>query len=108
MGKSFTDKNGTTTYFDVTNGKGQAMLFVPVAVHIDQVPLMVFFHGHSNNDDHSHTSIEGYIGELSERDFRPLLKPAKMALIEPWGGTYSNFGDPGTAAGLQALIEAAI
>src|SRR5271157_4270813 len=39
MGKSVTDGNGTTTPFDVKGGSGEAMLFVPVAVHIDQVPL---------------------------------------------------------------------
>jgi hypothetical protein len=108
MGKSITDGNGTTTPFDVHGGKGEAMLFVPVAVHVDQVPLMIYFHGHSDNDKQQHKSIAEYIGYMSERDLRPSLKLKKMVLIEPWGGTYSKFGDPGTAAGLQALIDAAL
>jgi hypothetical protein len=108
MGKSTTDANGTTTMLDVKGGNGEAMLFVPISVHIDQVPLMIYFHGHSNHDKAWPKTLTDYIADLSVRDFRPLLKLKKMVLIEPWGGTWSNFGDPGTAAGLQALIDAAI
>jgi hypothetical protein len=108
MGKSITDGNGTTTYFDTKGGKGEAMLFVPVAVHVEQVPLMIYFHGHADADKQQHNSVAEYIDYRPERDFRPLLKLKKMVLIEPWGGTYSRFGDPGTAAGLQALVDAAL
>jgi poly(3-hydroxybutyrate) depolymerase len=71
MGKAVTDGNGTTTTFDVKGGKGEAMLFVPVAVHIDQVPLMVFFHGHSDNDKQQHNSLAEYIDYMSVRDLPP-------------------------------------
>ena len=108
MGKTTTDGNGTTTFFDAKGGSGEAMLFVPVAVHIDQIPLIIYFHGHSDHDKPRPKSLDEYIGDLSVRDLRPLLKLKKMALIEPWGGTWSSFGDPGTAAGLQALIDAAL
>jgi hypothetical protein len=108
MGKSVTDGNGTTNFFDVKGDKGEAMLFVPVSVHIDQVPLMVFFHGHSDDDKPNPQTIADYIDDISDRDFRPLLKLKKVVLIEPWGGTWSKFGRPATAAGLPALIEAAI
>jgi len=107
MGKVATDGNGTTTTFDVKGDKGEAMLFVPVSVHIDQAPLMVFFHGHSDADDPNPQTLADYLGDIPDRDFRPLLKLKKLMLIEPWGGTWSKFGTPGTAVGLATLIEAA-
>ena len=45
---------------------------------------------------------------MSVRDLRPLLRLKKVALIEPWGGTYSKFGSSASASGAAALIEAAI
>lgn len=109
MGKTVQDGNGTSTFFDLNGGKTGAMLFVPVAVHIDHAPLIVYFHGWSSADKTQHKSIEEYIGASSLRDFRPLLKLKKVTLVEPWGGTYSNkFGDAGTWSGLASLLDAAI
>lgn len=109
MGNTVQDGNGTSTFFGVNGGASDAMLFVPVAVHIDQAPLIVYFHGWSSADDREHKSIAEYISYLSVRDFRPLLKLKKVTLIEPWGGTYSGkFGDVGTASGLSSLLDAAI
>ena len=108
MTETVTDANGTTSPVSIKDATGEAMLFVPVAVHIDQVPLMVYFHGHSNNDKKHHNSLSEYIGFMSVRDLRPGLKSKKVMLLEPWGGTYSKFGAPASSSGLAALIEAAL
>jgi hypothetical protein len=108
MLKPVTDGNGTTQYVEVKGGTGPAMVFVPVAVNVGLAPLLVYFHGHSDHDTTQHNSIAEYIGYMPERDFRPLLRLKQAVLVEPWGGTWSHFGAAGTAAGLPALIEAAL
>ncbi|HTZ71023.1 MAG TPA: hypothetical protein VMB71_10270 [Acetobacteraceae bacterium] len=108
MGTPTTDANGTTQLVSMPHATGDAMYFIPTAGAITQIPLMVYYHGHANNDKKLHTSILEYIAALAVRDFRPLLKTKKCALIEPFGGTYSKFGAPATAAGLAALIDAAL
>jgi hypothetical protein len=118
---STTDGNGTTHVFDVHDKlsagiqstrtgpnqqvltpivRGRTMLFIPKAVsQVEQVPMLVYYHGHHGPD-----TIEGYIRQKTERDFRPLLKDAKVLLVEPQGGPFSKFGALGTPAGLSILI----
>jgi hypothetical protein len=110
MTKTITDGNGTTHFFDVPSGKGNngsigtAMVFVPRAVTApDDVRMLVYYHGHNGQ-----SSIEGYVNSLPQRDFRPLLKSKQVVLVEPWGGTKSNFGLLATSAGLTTLIERAM
>jgi hypothetical protein len=108
MSKIQQDANGTSTFFGVEEGN-VAMLFVPVAVHIDHAPMIVYFHGWSSSDDTPPKSIEEYIGSNPVRDFRPLMKQKKVTLIEPWGGTYSKqFFSAATPLGLPAMLDAAI
>jgi len=83
---------------------GVAMLFVPRAVSlVEQVPMLVYYHGH-----HGPSSIEGYVNQMPERDFRPSLAGSKVFLVEPQGGPLSKFGDLGTPAGLSSLIDGAM
>jgi len=107
MAKSVTDGNGTTHIIDVYDGKstvGHAMVFVPLAVSLpEQAPMLVYYHGHNGQ-----SSIEGYVTSLTQRDFRPALKAKKVVLVEPWGGTKSNFGKLGGGAGLATLIDQAM
>src|SRR5258708_35756225 len=99
---------GTTQYIDVPDGIGKAMLYLPVAVHPEQVPLLVYYHGHADNDKTLPKSMAEYIAHRSERDLRTVLDTKKVVLIEPWGGVGSRFGGPGTAAGLPGLVWGAM
>ena len=121
MADPIIDRNGTTQIFDVSGdiriikkgppivalpplAIGTALLFIPQAVTLaDQVPMLVYYHGH-----HGPQSIEGYVNELKERDFRPLLRSTKVLLVEPQGGPLSRFGQLGTPAGLTRLIDQAM
>jgi hypothetical protein len=113
MTKTITDGNGTTHFFDVYPGKrtrnpndtiGKAMVFIPRAVTAaDQVPMLVYYHGHNGQ-----SSIEGYVNSMQQRDLRPLLKSKQIVLVQPWGGTKSNFGLLATSTGLTALIDQAM
>lgn len=113
MTKTITDGNGTTHFFDVFPGQrtrnpndtiGKAMVFIPRAVTApDDVPMLVYYHGHNGQP-----SIEGYVNSLPQRDFRPLLKSKQVVLVEPWGGTKSNFNALATSAGLTTLIDQAL
>ena len=107
MIKTVTDGNGTTHFFDVVDKMiviGKAMVFVPGTVSlVEAVPMLVYYHGHNSQD-----SIEGYIGAMKQRDFRPLLGAKKVVLVEPWGGTRSRFGTLTTGSGLTTLIDSAM
>jgi hypothetical protein len=113
MTQTVTDGNGTTHFFDVYPGKrtrnpneviGRSMLFIPLAATpVEQMTMLVYYHGH-----HGPSKIEGYVGSIKERDFRPLLKSKKVLLVEPQGGPVSRFGDLATPAGLTTLIDQAM
>ena len=113
MTKTITDGNGTTHFFDVYPAKrtrnvketiGRSMLFIPLAATpVEQMTVLVYYHGH-----HGPSTIEGYVGSIKERDFRPKLKSKKALLIEPEGGPVSKFGALATPAGLTTLIDQAM
>jgi hypothetical protein len=113
MTKTITDGNGTTHFFDVYPAKrtrdvketiGRSMLFIPLAATpVEQMTVLVYYHGH-----HGPSTIEGYVGSIKERDFRPKLKSKKVLLIEPEGGPVSKFGALATPAGLTTLIDQAM
>jgi hypothetical protein len=107
MTTTINDVNGTTHFTDVVRDGhiiGNCMVFVPVAVPIaEAAPMLVYFHGYN-----SQTSIEHYIRSMAQRDFRPKLGSKKVVLVEPWGGTRSDFGALVTGRGLSALIDSAM
>jgi glycosidase len=113
MTKTITDGNGTTHFFDVYPAKrtrnvketiGRSMLFIPLAATpVEQMTVLVYYHGH-----HGPSTIEGYVGSIKERDFRPKLKSKKVLLIEPQGGPVSRFGALATPAGLTTLLDQAM
>jgi hypothetical protein len=107
MTTTITDVNGTTHFFDVVRDGhiiGNSMMFIPVAVPVvEAAPMLVYFHGFN-----SQTSIDHYIRAMTQRDFRPKLASKKVVLVEPWGGTRSNFGALVTGRGLAALIDSAM
>lgn len=114
MTTTITDGNGTTHFFDVYDSVrhkrrtipviGRSMLFIPLAASpVEQMPMLVYYHGH-----HGPNTIEGYVGSIKERDFRPRLKSKKVLLVEPQGGPWSDFKGLKDSAGLATLIDQAM